>query len=101
MITVERQLPRNSRIIRLVRAAAISPSLTTPEMAALTNSDWSLSATIRKSAGKVSFSFGRASLTPWTMASVEAEPAFNMVVSTAREPSTWTMLCCGGEPSRT
>ena len=30
MITVERQLPRNSRIIRLVSAAAITPSRTTP-----------------------------------------------------------------------
>ena len=35
IISVERQLPRNSRIIRLVSAAAITPSLTTPEMAAL------------------------------------------------------------------
>ena len=39
MMTVERQLPRNSRIIRLVSAAAITPSLITPEMAALTNRD--------------------------------------------------------------
>ena len=30
MMTVERQLPRNSRIIRLVSAAAITPSRTTP-----------------------------------------------------------------------
>ena len=39
MITVERQLPRNSRIIRLVSAAAIMPSRITPEIAAFTNSD--------------------------------------------------------------
>ena len=39
MITVERQLPRNSRIIRLVSTAAIAPSLTTPSTAAFTNSD--------------------------------------------------------------
>ncbi len=39
MITVERQLPRNSRIIRLVSAAAITPSLTTPVTAAFTNRD--------------------------------------------------------------
>ena len=48
MITVERQLPRNSRIIRLVRAAAMTPSLTTPEIAAFTNSDWSFSGAILK-----------------------------------------------------
>ncbi len=101
MITVERQLPRNRRIITLVRAAAMIPSRTTPEMAAFTNSDWSFSRFMRKSAGRVSFSFGIASLTPCTMARVEAEPAFSTVVSTAREPSTCTMLCCGGEPSRT
>ncbi len=39
MMTVERQLPRKIRIIRLVRAAAITPSLMTPPTAALTNSD--------------------------------------------------------------
>ena len=35
MMTVERQLPRNSRIIRLVSAAAMTPSRTTPLTAAL------------------------------------------------------------------
>ena len=39
MITVERQLPRNSRIIRLVKAAAIAPSRATPAIAPRTNSD--------------------------------------------------------------
>ena len=41
MITVERQLPRNSRIIRLVSGAAMTPSNATPLIAARTNSDWS------------------------------------------------------------
>ena len=41
MMTVERQLPRKSRIIRLVSAAAITPSWITPLTAAATNSDWS------------------------------------------------------------
>ena len=36
MMTVERQLPRNIRIIRLVRPAASVPSRTTPLTAALT-----------------------------------------------------------------
>ncbi len=39
MITVERQLPRNSRIIRLVSAAAMTPSRATPLIAARTKID--------------------------------------------------------------
>ena len=39
MIRVERKLPRKSRIIRLVRAAAMTPSRTTPPIAALMKSD--------------------------------------------------------------
>ena len=39
MITVERQLPRKIRIIRLVSAAAMMPSRMTPLTAALMNSD--------------------------------------------------------------
>ena len=39
MITVERQLPRNSRIIRLVSTAAITASTATPLIAPSTNSD--------------------------------------------------------------
>jgi len=38
-IRVERQLPRNRRIIRLVSAAAITPSRTTPWIEARTNRD--------------------------------------------------------------
>ena len=39
MISVERQLPRNSRIIIPVNAAAITPSLTTLDTASVTNTD--------------------------------------------------------------
>ena len=39
MMIVERQLPRNSRIIRLVSTAAITASVTTPPIAPSTNSD--------------------------------------------------------------
>ena len=39
MISVLRQLPRNNRIIAPVSAAAITPSRTTPSMAARTNID--------------------------------------------------------------
>ncbi len=39
MIRVERQLPRNSKIIRLVSAAAMTPSRMTPLIAALMKID--------------------------------------------------------------
>jgi len=39
MMSVLRQEPRNSRIIKAVKAAAITPSRTTPLMAAFTNMD--------------------------------------------------------------
>ncbi len=41
MISVLRQLPRKSRIISAVSAAAMTPSRITPLMDAFTNSDWS------------------------------------------------------------
>ena len=43
MISVLRQLPRNSSTIAAVSSAAISASTTTPLIAASTNSDWSKS----------------------------------------------------------
>jgi hypothetical protein len=49
---VERHEPRNSRIIRLVSAAAITPSRTTPETAAFTNSDWSDSRSTFRPSGR-------------------------------------------------
>ena len=88
MITVERHDPRNSRIIRLVRAAATAPSRTTPEMAPFTNRDWSFSGVILKVGGSCSWTMGSLSLAPWMTARVDAEPVFRMVDSTARAPST-------------
>ena len=46
MISVLRQLPRNSRIISAVRQAAIKPSRITPWIAARTKIDWSNSGVI-------------------------------------------------------
>ncbi|MET4829294.1 hypothetical protein ABH972_006883 [Bradyrhizobium ottawaense] len=40
-------------------------------------------------------------LMPAMMSSVEVAPAFSTIISTERFPSTWTMLVCGGLPSRT
>ena len=101
MMTVDRHEPRNSRIIRLVSAAAITPSRTTPETAAFTNNDWSASGCTLRSGGSVSASLGRIAFTPSTIAMVEAAPLFSTVISTARRPSTRTTLRCGGDPSRT
>jgi hypothetical protein len=56
MMTVERQLPRNSRIMTLVSAAAIAPSSATPLIAARTNTDWSLIGTTFSASGRPAFS---------------------------------------------
>ena len=51
MIRVLRQLPRNSRIMSPVRAAAMTASRTTPEIAARTNTDWSPTRSMLNPAG--------------------------------------------------
>src|SRR5271166_1981321 len=48
---VERQEPRNKRIIRAVRPAAIAPSRNTESTEALTNTDWSNSSLISMPGG--------------------------------------------------
>ncbi len=101
MISVERQLPRNSRIIRLVRAAAMTPSLTTPWTAAFTNTDWSFKSAMCSDEGSDCLRRGSKCLTPSMMARVEAEPLFSTLIKTERRPSTRTSLRWGGEPSRT
>ena len=53
MISVLRQLPRNSSTIAAVSAAAISASMTTPLTAALTNTDWSNSGVTLTSCGSI------------------------------------------------
>ena len=47
MISVNRQLPRNSRIISAVKPAAIAPPISTLFSDALTNTDWSNNGLIR------------------------------------------------------
>jgi len=84
MITVERQLPRNNRIIRLVSAAAMTPSLTTPDTAARTKMDWSASGAIFRELGNVCFSRGRIFLTLSTMSRVDAVPLLSTSIKTAR-----------------
>eukprot|EP01132_Coremiostelium_polycephalum_P018387 gene18386-biopygen9893 len=101
MITVERQLPRNSRIIRLVNAAAMIPSRATPLMAERTNSDWSPIRSIFRLGGKAPLLSASLSLIPAMTPRVEAEPVLSTGNSTERLPLTCTMLVCGGLPSRT
>ena len=101
MISDDRQLPRNSRIISEVSAAAMTPSRTTPETAAFTKIDWSPSSSTLNEGGSVCSSRGRTDFTPSTILRVEADPLLSTVISTDREPLTRTTLVCGGEPSRT
>ncbi len=77
------------------------PSLTTPEIAADTNTDWSPSSAILSDGGRISFIPATPALMPEMMASVDTEPFFRTCISTERLPSTCTMLVCGGLPSRT
>ena len=101
MMTVERHEPRNTRIISPVSAAAMTPSRSTPVTASLTKADWSPTATRSISLGRPARICGSSALTPLMTSSVEADPAFWMVISTAFLPSTLTMLVCGGEPAWT
>ena len=101
MMTVERQLPRKIRIIRLVSAAAITPSWMTPLTAALMNSDWSPISEMLRFGGMIALSCSTLSLMPAMIASVETAPFLSTCISTERLPSTCTMLVCGGLPSRT
>ena len=77
---VDRQEPRNSRIIIAVNAAAIAPSRTTLVTAALTNTDWSNSSLILRPGGAAARATLSTSLTPFTTSSVDALP-FLMTLS--------------------
>src|SRR5579863_5224494 len=76
MISVLRQLPRNTRIMIAVRQAAISASRTTPLIAPFTKMDWSASGDIFNCCGTVAAIRGRIDLIPEITSSVEASPAF-------------------------
>ncbi len=87
MISVERQLPRNSKIIMPVKTAAMMASRTTAMTDAWTKPDWSLTAFNSTPAGNVSLMPGSNFLTPSIMSSVDAEPVFKIVIRTALRPS--------------
>ena len=101
MITVLRQLPRNSSTISAVRPAAISASTTTAFTAALTNTDWSNSGVTLMSSGRIFTALGSIASRSFTMSTVDAPPFFSTDSSTPRLPSWRTTLVCGEKPSRT
>ena len=101
MISVLRQLPRNSRIISAVSTAAISASWITPCTAASTNTDWSNSGVIVRPSGSVGSTFGSSAFRSDTTFSVDASPLFRIDTSTPRWPFWRTTLVCGEKPSRT
>ena len=94
MMSVLRQLPRNSRIISAVRQAAMSASRTTPWIAAartrLIGQRRDLQ--LRRQSGAI---FGSIALTRWMMSRVDALPVFMTFSSAARWPFARTMLVCG------
>ncbi len=75
MISVLRQLPRKSRIIRAVRHAAMIASWMTPVIAPRTKIDWSASRSTFSSGGSVLATRGIAARMLSTTSSVEASPA--------------------------
>ena len=95
MISVDRQLPRNSRIINAVRHAAITASSATPVTALFTKVDWSPSRSTSRPGGAPARMRGISALIRLMMSSVETAPFFWIVVSTDLRPSTRTMFCCG------
>jgi len=95
MISVLRQLPRNSSTIAAVSAAASNASSTTPLTAAFTNTDWSNSGVTLMSSGSSCVTFGSSARRLSTMSSVEAPPFFSTDSSTPRAPSWRTMLVWG------
>ncbi len=79
MMTVERQLPRNKRTIKLDKSAATVPSRTTPPIAALTKMDWSLSVLIFRVLGSCCLICFNLANTPSTTLRVEVEPCLSTV----------------------
>ena len=97
-ISVERQLPRNSRTVMPVRKAAVTISRTTSSTESRTKPDASFRGVIVVPAGRVLRIAGIIRLMPETTARVEASPLLSTWISTACLPCTSTALICGGAP---
>ncbi len=76
MISVLRQLPRNTRIMKPVRHAAMIASRTTPLIDASTKMDWSERGLISSWGGRPASICGNNALIPEMMSSVDASPFF-------------------------
>ena len=100
-IKVLRRLPRKSKIMTAVRAAAMTASFKTPCTAFRTKIDWSASGWMCNSCGSVAAMRGRASRTRETMSKVDALPLLMIVKSAERCPSRRTMLVWNWKPSWT
>src|ERR1035437_8250092 len=96
MMTVERQLPRKTRIMMAVRQAAMMASRTTPSMAPRTKIDWSESELICNCGGNWPLMAMSLFCTPLMMSSVEDEPIFMMLMRTARVAPPRTVVGCRG-----
>ena len=86
MISVSRQLPRNSRIISAVSPAAIIPPMSTLLRAALTKIDWSKIGLIVTPVGRSRSMSGKASLMPLMTARVETPPVLRTVIRLPGRP---------------
>ena len=100
MISVLRQLPRNSRIIIAVSTAAISASWITPD-GRVDEHRLVEQRCDREPSGSVGITFGSSAFRSDTTLSVDASPLFRIEMSTPRWPFWRTTLVCGAKPSRT
>ncbi len=100
-IRVLRQLPRNSRIIAAVRQAAISPSTSSPWMAASTKLDWSDRIFTSSPSGADALIVGSSARIRLATSMVEASPVFITDSTTERRPFSRARLVCTANPSCT
>ncbi len=101
MMMVERQLPRNSRIITLVRERRDDAFAgDAGDGAAGRRPTDRRRRSIFSAGGSEDLNSSTFFLMPAMISSVEIEPAFSTIISTERLPLTCTMLVCGGLPSR-
>ena len=99
MMTVERQLPRNSRIMSADQSGGQHRLADDAEHRGFDENRLIADGMeVAGSPASVCSTRGSSDLMPSMMLSVEADPALRMVISTARAPLTRTRLVCGGEP---
>ena len=98
---VLRQLPRKSRIMAAVRQAAMSPSTSSPSMAASTKLDWSERIFTSSPSGAEARMVGTSSRTRRATSMLEASPVFITDSTTERRPFSRARFVCTAKPSCT